>query len=99
MGSGDGVKMSFAEVRSYAQKFQSESEKLDESITRMYNYVNQLRAGWNGEAATGFENKLNSLKSGFNQTKTVIAEISSNLNTSANEMEELDSKLGSGWNK
>ena len=99
MGSSDGVKMSFSEVRSYATKFSNESTNLDDLIRRMYQYVDALKAGWNGDAATGFEEKLNSLKSGFNETKQVIADISSNLSTSANEMEQFDKNMGSSWRK
>lgn len=93
----DGIKMSFSEVESYAKKFQNESDSLEKSIARMYQYVNTLKSGWNGQAAQGFEEKLNSLKKGFNETQQVITSISKNLAQSAKEMREFDQKMGSSW--
>lgn len=93
----DGVKMSFSEVEGYAKKFQSEAEALDRSINNMYRYVQQLKAGWNGEAAQSFEEKLNSLKKGFNDTKQVISDISTKLSKNAKDMRDMDQAMGKGW--
>ncbi len=93
----DGIKMSFSEVEGYAKKFNSEAEALQRTISNMYRYVRELQAGWNGEAAKGFEEKLNSLKKGFDNTQQVISDISSNLNKSAQEMRDFDQRMGQGW--
>jgi WXG100 family type VII secretion target len=93
----DGIKMSFSEVENYSKKFQQEADNLDRSINNMYKYVNQLKQGWNGNAAQGFEEKLNSLKKNFNDTREVISSISSNLAQSAKEMREFDESMGNSW--
>ena len=95
----DGIKMSFSEVEGYAKKFHTEADNLDRSIANMYKYVQQLKTGWNGQAAEGFEQKLNSLKKGFNETKQVIDSISSNLSQSAKEMKAFYESIGKSWKK
>ena len=95
----DGVKMSYSELEGYSKKFQTEADNLNSSIDRMYKQVQQLKSGWNGDAAQGFENKLNSLKKGFKDTQQVIDSISKDLVQSARDMREFDESMSRKYNQ
>ena len=97
MKGGDAMKMEYSEVYDYSKKFKSESAQLDQIIRRMYQYVDALGAGWDGDAARTFREKLDSMKKSFDDTQKVIADISTGLDLSAKDMEEAEKKMGSRW--
>lgn len=93
----DGSSMKFEEVRDYAGKFNTESQNLKDSVTRMYQYVDSLEQTWNGAEASAFRSRLDSLKKNFEQTYEVIGEISTKLKSSADDQEQRENERAQKW--
>ncbi len=79
-------------LRAKSQQF-STCDKTVQSLTRqMLDIVNQLRSTWQGEGATGYYNKLNSMNNDMQKLHRMIQEHTTDLNDIANTYQQGEQK-------
>lgn len=92
------IKLNPDEMRGIATQFDTAKEDLTGLINKMQGLTDTLVAGWEGEASRGYQERFKTIKDNFtNQMVPLVEEISKNLTTVANEMEDIDRKIGAQY--
>lgn len=91
------IRVTREDLDGYANKYNQESQNMEQMIRNMYGYVDQLEATWEGQAAQAFRERLDSLKPSFENIQQVIGEISTALNKSAQTFSDVDEQLKQAW--
>lgn len=92
------IKLNPDEMRGIATQFDTAKEDLTDLINKMQGLTDTLVAGWEGEASRGYQERFKTIKDNFtNQMVPLVEEISKNLTTVANEMEDIDRKIGAQY--
>lgn len=92
------IRISPEEMRGEASKFSSTANDVQDSINNMDNYLTELQSQWEGAAAQAYEARwTGDLRPSFMQAKELIDEIAQALNTTADEMEQMDAAIAKGF--
>ena len=85
------IRISPDQMRERANSYQTESGNVSEMIGR------SLLGEWEGSASEAYRERYESLRPAFTQAEELLAEISKALNTTAQNMENVDESIASGF--
>jgi WXG100 family type VII secretion target len=85
--------MTPSDMRTRAKEFKTEGKNVQNVITKMDKLIARLEKEWKGQAATAFKNQYNDLKPSFTKMKTLIDDISKQLDGTAKAMEDMDKEI------
>jgi len=83
------------QMRSRAGEVRTQGETFQEVINRMQNIINELQTEWEGRASSAFAEQFDRLKPSFNDMRQLIDDLSSQLDATANSLEQLDQDIAS----
>ena len=89
------IRISPEQMRSRASEVRVEGENFQQVIDKMQNLINVLQDEWEGQASQQFASQFESLKPSFNDMKQLIDDIGSQLDGTANAIEQLDQDIAS----
>ncbi len=92
---GNQIRMTPENMRTRAQQYTQEANKLQEVISKMDSLLSTLQSEWEGEASKAYATRFGELRPGFVKAKDLIDEISSALTKTANIVEQTDSQIAS----
>jgi len=82
-------------MRTRAGEVRQQGETFQEVINRMQNVINELQTEWEGQASQAFAEQFNRLKPAFNDMRQLIHDIGTQLDGTANAVEQLDQDIAS----
>ena len=89
------IRISPDQMRERANSYQTESGNVSEMIGRLDSLL--LLGEWEGSASEAYRERYESLRPAFTQAEELLAEISKALNTTAQNMENVDESIASGF--
>ena len=87
------IRMSPATMRERAGEFKREGGAFGDSIAKMKSLIGSLQSEWEGQAAQKFAEQFDQLEPSFNKMKQLIEDIGSQLNATADAVEEMDREI------
>lgn len=92
------IRISPDQMRSRAGEFRNEAATVGDSISAMDRLLGQLQDEWEGEASRSYANRYQSeLRPGFQKAQEMITEIAAALDRTAQEMQDMDQRIASGF--
>ena len=91
------IRISPDQMRERANSYQTESGNVSEMIGRLDSLLQSLLGEWEGSACEAYRERYESLRPAFTQAEELLAEISKALNTTAQNMENVDESIASGF--
>jgi WXG100 family type VII secretion target len=88
------IRISPDQMRERANSYQTESGNVSEMIGRLDSLLQSLLGG---SASEAYRERYESLRPAFTQAEELLAEISKALNTTAQNMENVDESIASGF--
>jgi len=82
-------------MRSRAGEVRQQGETFQEVINRMGNIINELQSEWEGQASQAFAQQFDRLRPSFNEMRQLVDDIGTQLNGTANAVEQLDQEIAS----
>ena len=89
------IRMTPEQMRTRAGEVRQQGETFQEVINRMQNVINELQTEWEGQASRAFAEQFNRLKPSFNEMRQLIDDIGTQLDGTANAVEQLDQDIAS----
>ena len=89
------IRMSPEMMRSRAGEVRQQGETFQEVINRMGNIINELQSEWEGQASQAFAQQFDRLRPSFNEMRQLVEDIGTQLNGTANAVEQLDQEIAS----
>jgi len=89
------IRMTPETMRTRAGEVRQQGETFQEVINRMQNVINELQTEWEGQASQSFAEQFNRLKPAFNDMRQLIYDIGTQLDGTANAVEQLDQEIAS----
>lgn len=87
------IRMTPDTMRQRAGEVRKEGETFQAVINKMQNLINELQSEWEGKSAQKFAQQFDTLKPSFNEMKQLIDDIGSQLDGTANAIEQLDQEI------
>ncbi|MCI9129199.1 MAG: WXG100 family type VII secretion target [Eggerthellaceae bacterium] len=92
------IRISPDQMRGRANEFRRESQSVGDSISNMDRLLGQLQEEWEGEASRSYANRYQSeLRPSFQRAQEMIDEIAAALDKTAQEMQDMDARIASGF--
>ncbi len=92
------IRISPDQMRGRANEFRKEAQAVGDSISNMDRLLGQLQDEWEGEASKSYANRYQSeLKPSFQKAQEMINEIAQALDKTAQEMQDMDQRIASGF--
>ncbi len=92
------IRISPDQMRSRAGEFRNEAAAVGDSISTMDRLLGQLQDEWEGEASRSYANRYQSeLRPSFQKAQEMINEIAAALDKTAQEMQDMDQRIASGF--
>ncbi len=92
------IRISPDQMRSRAGEFRNEAAAVGDSISTMDRLLGQLQDEWEGEASRSYANRYQSeLRPSFQKAQEMISEIAAALDKTAQEMQDMDQRIASGF--
>ena len=92
------IRMTPEQMRQRAAEVRTQGDTFQDVINRMQNVINELQTEWEGQASRAFYDQFNRLKPAFNDMRQLIADIGTQLDGTANAVENLDQEIASRFN-
>ena len=92
------IRMTPEQMRQRAGEVRTQGDTFQDVINRMQNVINELQTEWEGQASRAFYDQFNRLKPAFNDIRQLIADIGTQLDGTANAVENLDQEIASRFN-
>ena len=92
------IRMTPDQMRKRSAEVRGQGEAFQDVINRMQNVINELQTEWEGQASRAFYDQFNRLKPAFNDMRQLIADIGTQLDGTANAVENLDQEIASRFN-
>jgi len=89
------IRMTPEMMRSRAGEVRQQGETFQEVINRMGNIINELQSEWEGQASQAFAQQFDRLRPSFNEMRQLVDDIGTQLNGTANAVEQLDQEIAS----
>lgn len=89
------IKLTPEQMRERARAYARESENLQRSMANMDRLIQALQTEWLGEASKAYAERYAAIKPAFTNARELMDELSKNLNTSAQIMEDADNNIAS----
>ena len=87
------IRMTPDQMRQRAGEVRNQGETFQDVINRMQNIINELQTEWEGQASGAFGEQFNRLKPSFNDMRQLIGDIGTQLDATANAVEQLDQDI------
>ncbi len=92
------IRISPDQMRGRAGEFRNEAAAVGDSISAMDRLLGQLQEEWEGEASRSYAQRYQSeLRPNFQKAQEMINEIAAALDRTAQEMQEMDQRIASGF--
>ncbi len=92
------IRISPDQMRGRAGEFRNEAAVVGDSISAMDRLLGQLQEEWEGEASRSYAQRYQSeLRPSFQKAQEMIDEIATALDRTAQEMQEMDQRIASGF--
>lgn len=92
------IRISPDQMRARAGEFRNEAASVGDSITAMDRLLGQLQEEWEGEASRSYANRYQSeLRPSFQRAQEMINEIAQALDKTAQEMQDMDQRIATGF--
>lgn len=92
------IRISPDQMRGRAGEFRNEAAAVGDSISAMDRLLRQLQEEWEGEASRSYAQRYQSeLRPSFQKAQEMIDEIATALDRTAQEMQEMDQRIASGF--
>lgn len=92
------IRISPDQMRGRAGEFRNEAAMVGDSISAMDRLLGQLQEEWEGEASRSYAQRYQSeLRPSFQKAQEMIDEIATALDRTAQEMQEMDQRIASGF--
>ena len=89
------IRMTPEQMRQRAGEVRTQGESFQDVINRMQDVINELQTEWEGQARRAFADQFNRLKPAFNDMRQLIGDIGTQLDATANAVEQLDQDIAS----
>jgi len=89
------IRMTPEQMRQRSGEVRTQGETFQNVIDKMQHIINELRTEWDGAASEAFEQQFVRLKPSFNDMRQLIEDISTQLQNTANAVEQLDQEIAS----
>ena len=89
------IRMTPEQMRQRAGEVRTQGETFQDVINRMQSIISELQTEWEGQASRAFAEQFDRLKPAFNDMRQLIDDIGSQLNATANAVEQLDQDIAS----
>jgi len=89
------IRMTPETMRSRAGEVRQQGETFQEVVNRMGNIINELQSEWEGQASQAFAEQWGRLQPAFRDMVQLVEDISTQLNGTANAVEQLDQEIAS----
>lgn len=89
------IRLTPEQMRQRAGEVRTQGETFQDVINKMQNIINELQTEWEGEASRQFDQQFETLKPSFNAMRQLIDDIGSQLDGTANALEQLDQDIAS----
>ena len=89
------IRLTPEQMRQRAGEVRTQGETFQDVINRMQNIINELNTEWEGAASRAFDEQFTRLKPSFNDMRRLIDDIGSQLDATANSIEQLDNEIAS----
>ena len=89
------IRMTPETMRQRSSEVRTQGETFQDVINRMQNIINELQTEWEGQASRAFYDQFNRLKPSFNDMRQLIDDIGTQLDATANAVEQLDQDIAS----
>jgi len=89
------IRMTPEQMRQRSGEVRTQGETFQSVIDKMQHIINELRTEWDGAASEAFEQQFVRLKPSFNDMRQLIEDISTQLQNTANAVEQLDQEIAS----
>ena len=89
------IRLTPEQMRQRAGEVRTQGQTFQDVINRMQNIINELQTEWEGQASRSFYDQFNRLKPAFNDMRQLIDDIGSQLDATANAVENLDQEIAS----
>jgi len=83
------------QMRTRAGEVRNQGETFQDVINRMGNIINELQTEWEGQASRAFHEQFERLRPAFNDMRQLIGDIATQLDGTANAVEQLDQDIAS----
>ena len=89
------IRMTPEQMRQRSGEVRHQGETFQGVIDRMQSIINELQTEWEGQASRAFAEQFDRLKPAFNDMRRLIDDIGTQLNATANAVEQLDQEIAS----
>jgi WXG100 family type VII secretion target len=89
------IRMTPEQMRTRAKAFRGEGQKVEDTIKKMQSLINTLKGEWEGQASKEFEQQFNTLKPSFTKMRELVEDISKQLESTAQAVEQMDKDIAS----
>ena len=96
MASGQ-IRMTPETMRSRANEYRTQGEKVNEVIDSMDTLLNTLLDEWEGSAAAAYKEKFDELRPGFIKARDLIGDIADSLDKTATAIEQTDENIANAY--
>ena len=84
------IRLTPEQMRQRAGEVRTQGETFQDVVNRMQSIINELQSEWEGQASRAFAEQFERLKPAFNDMRQLIDDIGTQLNSTADAVEQLD---------
>jgi WXG100 family type VII secretion target len=92
------IRMTPEAMRGRATEVRTQGENFQDTIHKMQTIINELQTEWEGNASRAFAGQFDRLKPSFNEMRQLIDDIGTQLDATANAVEQLDQDIAARFN-
>ncbi|KAB7708252.1 WXG100 family type VII secretion target [Bacillus aerolatus] len=89
------IRLTPEELRTTAGQYNQESANVNDLVGRLDSMSNHLREVWEGASSEAFAQQYQELRPSFMKMAVLLSEVSQQLNSSANALEDTDHQIAS----
>lgn len=89
------IRVTPAELVSMSNRYTNESTQVEEQIGRLEGMIEELKGMWEGESSRAFADQFDSLRPSFVDMSRLLQDISKQLNSTAEALEDADRQIAS----
>ncbi|MGA9289756.1 MAG: WXG100 family type VII secretion target [Anaerobacillus sp.] len=87
------IRVTPEELMTMAQRYQTEESKVEEQIGNLDNMIGELESMWEGASSQAFSDQYQSLRPSFVDMQRLLADISTQLQSTAKSLEDADAQI------
>jgi len=89
------IRLTPEQMRTRSNEVRNQGEIFQDVINKMQNIINELQTEWEGQASRAFYDQFERLRPAFNDMRQLIDDIGTQLNATADSVEQLDKDIAS----